>query len=345
MNLGELMNKKILIVGAGLSGAVVARFLAEKGFEIDLIERRNHIAGNCFDFIDENGILVHKYGPHLFHTNNSKVISWIQRFAQWIPYKHKVKAMLDDGELVTLPVNKYTAGIVGSDNIISTFFKPYSKKMWGVDLEELDPEIFNRVKVRDDDNEYYFPDDLFQAVPSGGYTLFVKNILDHENITISLETNFSKEMINNYLHCFNSMPIDEYYNYSFGSLPYRSVKFHTVVLPLPKIFDVATVNFTHDSPYTRITEWKNIPSHGCNKHLTVLTYEEPCDYLDNNMERYYPVKDASGLNRRLYDSYAAIHNPNVTFIGRCGQYVYLDMHQVISNSLSIAESWFAKANA
>lgn len=338
-----MTDKKILIVGAGFSGSVIARMLAEDGYLVNVIDKRDHVGGNCFDYIDENGITIHKYGPHLFHTNNLKVYEWLSRFTEWVPYKHRVKAMLADGRLVTLPVNNKTREIVGEDNIISTFYRPYSKKMWGIDLYDLDPEVFDRVKIRDDDNEYYFPDDAYQFMPKNGYTKTFERILNHKNITVSLNTSYFKSLSNDYFHTFNSMSIDEYYDYQLGRLDYRSIKFHNVKLPFPKVFDVAQINFTHEGPYTRLTEWKNIPCHGDNLAVTVLTYEEPCNYLDNNDERYYPVKDVAGSNKKLYERYKSLSvNGNVTFIGRCGQYLYLDMHQAISNSMAIANEFISK---
>ena len=154
---------------------------------------------------------------------------------------------------------------------------------------------------------------------------------------------FHKDMEDIYLHVFNSMPIDEYYDYSLGSLPYRSLKFHHVDLPIPRLFPVCQVNFTNTGPYTRVVEWKNIPNSPQNPLFTSLTYEEPCSYTENNNERFYPVKDANGQNRALYMQYKQIENPKTTFIGRLGQYVYLDMHQVISSSMATAEK-FVKDN-
>lgn len=333
----------ILIVGAGFSGSTIARLLAEAGCNIDIIEKRDHIAGNAYDYEDKNGIRVHKYGPHLYHTNNKKVHSWLSKFTDWDDYQHRVKAMLHDGNLVTLPVNSDTASVVGKENIVDTFFRPYTKKMWGLEIEELDPKILSRVPVRDDQNELYFPNDIFQALPANGYTSLVKNILDHPNIQVSLNTPFQKRMESNYDHIFNSMAIDEYYDYRHGALPYRSIKFHNVLLPMPKIFDVATVNFTHDGPFTRVTEWKNLPNHGHSDTYTLLTYEEPCCYTENNYERFYPVKDVNNLNRDIYKKYLELVPDNIDFIGRCGKYVYIDMHQAVSSSIAQAKK-FLKIN-
>ena len=330
----KINNRKILIVGAGFSGAVIARELAEIGHVVHIIDKRNHIGGNAFDFVNELGIRIHKYGPHLFHTNNRKVFEWLSKYTKWVPYKHKVKALLKDGTYVTLPVNNNTIKIVGRENIIETFVRPYSEKMWGMKLEEIDPQILNRVPVREDENEFYFPNDEFQYMPVDGYTKLFENILNHPNISIQLNEPYIKGIENNYLHCFNSMPIDEYYDYCFGELPYRSIKFESINLPMPKALPTTVVNFTHSGPNTRVTEWKHIPNHGENELATTITLEVPCDYKENNFERYYPVKDASGQNRELYLKYASIKNEKMTFIGRLGLYSYLDMDQCISNALN-----------
>jgi UDP-galactopyranose mutase len=309
-----------------------------------VIDQRPHIAGNAFDFTNDLGIRVHQYGPHLFHTNNKKVYDFLGQFTEWVEYKHKVKAQLSDGRYVTLPVNKETKSIVGEENVIDIFFRPYTYKMWGKTIEELDPSILNRVPVRDDDNEYYFPNDEYQYLPKDGYTNLIKNMLDHENIEVRLKAPFNPFAMNFFEHCFNSMPIDEYFDFCHGELPYRSIKFHNVTLPMTKVLPTGTVNFTHDGPYTRVTEWKNLPCHGDTDKYTTLTYEEPCDYRDNDMERYYPVKDIDGENRKTYEKYKDMVEGNMTFIGRCGQYVYVDMHQAVNSSIATAEK-FLKENS
>jgi len=336
---GIIMAKNVLVVGAGFSGAVIARELATRGYMVDVIDQRNHIAGNAYDYQNEVGIRVHQYGPHLFHTSNMKVVEWLSKFTNWVEYKHRVKALLSNGQYVTLPVNKETAQIVGSENVVDTFFRPYTKKMWGLEIESLDPSIIQRIPIRDDLNEFYFPSDSFQALPSEGYTNLIQNILDHLNIQVNLSTPFSHGMESKYLHTFNSMPIDAYFDFSLGELPYRSIRFHTVTLPIPSILPTATVNFTHDAPYTRVTEWKKLPLHGESQAFTTLTVEEPCDYKENGMERYYPVKDLAGANIDRYKKYKALTPENMTFIGRCGLYAYLDMHQAVSTALSISKEF------
>jgi UDP-galactopyranose mutase len=299
------------------------------------------VAGNAYDYTNEHGIRVHEYGPHLFHTNNKEVYDYLGKFTEWVPYHHKVKALLEDGRYATLPVNRETKAMVGEENVLDIFFRPYTKKMWGMELDELNPEIINRVPIRDDDNDLYFPNDAYQAMPKDGYTAMVQSMLAHANIQVMLETSYDKEDNWMYDRVFNSMPIDQYFDFKHGNLPYRSIRFETVTVPIPRALPSATLNFTHDGPQTRVTEWKNIPCHGDNKYSTTLTFETPCDYADNNFERYYPVKDADGVNRALYQKYKNEQPGNVTFIGRCGLYAYLDMHQAVNSALATVRKFLS----
>lgn len=331
----------ILVVGAGLSGATIARECAEAGHKVKVIDSRDHVAGNAYDYVNEYGIRVHKYGPHLFHTNNKEVFDYLSKFTEWVDYKHKVKAQLEDGRYVTLPVNRETKEIVGEENVLDIFFRPYTKKMWGVELDDLNPDIINRVPIRNDDNELYFPNDEYQAMPKEGYTKMVENMLHHHNIEVELNFYFNYGLEAEYDHIFNSMPIDQYFDFKHGKLPYRSIRFETVTLPIGSALPTATVNFTHDGPKTRVTEWKKIPCHGDNKYNTTLTFEEPCDYADNNFERYYPVKDRDGKNRELYELYKNETTEKMTFIGRCGLYAYLDMDMACNSALATARKFLS----
>ena len=322
--------QNILVVGAGFSGSVIARELVGAGHKITVIDQRPHIGGNCYDH-ELDGVRVHMYGPHLFHTNNLKVVEWLSQFTEWVEYKHKVKAYYKD-TFLTLPPNKQTQGIL-KDKLVDVIYKPYTLKIWGT--LDVHGDVINRVKIRDDDNEYYFPNDQYQYLPFNGYTELFNNILIHPSIKVKLNTSYHKDMEPEYNHVFNSMPIDLYYDYQYGELPYRSIKFHnktsnTFTMPTP------VVNFTDNDIYTRVTKWDMFPNHGTGE---LYTLEEPCDYKENNRERYYPVKDVAGLNRITYNKYKAIHNGKVTFIGRCGLYTYLDMDMAISSALSISNNF------
>jgi UDP-galactopyranose mutase len=323
---------KYLVVGAGFSGATLARCLAENGHTVEVIDQKSHVGGHAYDYTNSQGIRVHLYGPHLFHTSNDEVFAFLSRFTSWVEYEHKVVAELDSGAKVPFPPNAYTKSIV--DDVVETFYRPYTRKMWGKELEEVAPQILDRVPGRDDYEDRYFPNDTYQFLPEHGYTQLIKNMLDHENIRVFLDMCFLKTDEQYYDHVFNSMPIDEYYKYEHGKLDYRSIKFHTVNVPMPQHSVFPVINFTHDGPFTRMTEWKNFPGHGENEHWTTLTVEEPCDYKDNDMQRYYPVNDA--INKERYKLYKSIPNEKVTFIGRTGQYVYIDMHQAVNSSLRLA---------
>lgn len=338
--------KKILIIGAGLSGATIARQLAEKNHDVTLIEKRDHIGGNCYDYEDKKtNIRIHKYGPHIFHTSNEKVFKWLSRFTEWVDYEHKVVAEINSGELVPFPPNLNTLKSVKSSNLLNTFYRPYTEKMWGLTLEEINPGIIKRVPIREDYEDRYFPLDSFQKLPKKGYTSMIKNILNHNLIKINLSTPFDHKMMGEYSHIFNSMPLDEFFKYKFGYLPYRSIKFHNQIYNSSNLTPYPVINYTDNSIYTRHTEWKNFPSHGFNKDHTLVTKEEPCDFRDNNFERYYPIVDKKGLNYKLYKKYQSLIPKNMTFIGRCGRYVYINMDQAVSSSLSICINFINKTKS
>lgn len=382
----------ILVVGAGFAGAVAARELAEAGHDVVVVDQRDHIAGNAYDYVNEHGIRVHKYGPHLWHTSNDEVQEWASRFTEWVPYQHRVRALLDDGRTTPLPINPETIEAVFGDRFITwcknnspwdytgsaatafletlvehhpevknsrqhvensvgkelcaLFFEPYTKKMWGLGLEDLPSSVAARIPTNvESGDDRYFPKDKHQYLPKDGYTEMVRRILDHPSIEVRLST--TREQIEReyrtqlrcFHHTFTSEPIDTYYDCELGELPWRSIKLHTYSLPAPQLLDAPVINFTHDGPHTRVTEWKQLPAHGDNPWWTTLTVEEPCDYRDNGMERFYPVKTAHAVcpHRELYTRYKerAEREEHVTFIGRCGLYVYVDMHMAISSTLAI----------
>jgi UDP-galactopyranose mutase len=372
---------RILVVGCGFAGATFARELAAAGWAVDIIDQRNHIGGNAFDEVDENGIRVHRYGPHLFDTSNKRVMDWLTRFGEFVPYAHRVQALLPDGRCVGLPVNRKTINDVYGLSLTDTdsvqrflesqaaniaepanaaeylavhigfeltdlFFRPYTKKMWNLDLEELDATIVKRIPLRFDDEDRYFPEDIYQMLPRHGYTRLFENILDHPCIHTTLNVTFTSAMLGDYFHCFNSMPIDEFFDYRFGHLPYRSIRFHHHTVQFEySLGNAPTINYTDGGPLTRQTDWSHLPFHVAARgpHKTI-TYEEPCDYTDNNYQRYYPVKTSDGRYQAIYAQYRSLSDriPNVSFIGRCGTYQYLDMHQVINQSLIQATKWISQ---
>lgn len=368
---------RILIVGAGFAGAVHARELADAGFEVDVIDKRNHIGGNCFDYVHESGVRIHRYGPHLFHTSSQKVVDWLTRFTEWIPYEHRVVARLSDKRLVPLPVNldtinevfgtrfetadavtaflatksvarseitsaeEYLYSAIGTE-LTDLFFRPYTSKMWGMSLSEIDAAVVRRLQIRTSRDDRYFLDDSFQAMPKDGFTTLFERMLNHPRIHVRLSEAFDKERSEQYDFCFNSMPIDEYYSFTFGELPYRSIKFHLIEVPITQAQSRVVINYTDASPYTRETWWHVLPGHHiyCTNNV-VQTIEEPCDYRLNNFERYYPVKSKDGRFDLVYRRYAEqrSHGGHMNFIGRCGTYQYLDMHQVINQSLMNVQNW------
>ncbi|WP_312622345.1 FAD-dependent oxidoreductase [Agrobacterium pusense] len=376
------MKYDILVVGAGFAGACYARTLAEANYKVLVIDQRPHVGGNAFDFIDENGIRRHQYGPHLFHTNNEKVVEWVSKFGAWVPYLHKVRAKLSDDTFVPLPINLETINVffglkleteeqvrahLGSialkiknpqnaaEHLYSTigkdltdiFFRRYTKKMWSLDLEDMSVDVVKRIPLRFDRSELYFPNDKIQIVPRDGYTSIFQEIFRHKNIYLQLNEEFSKDSEGSFTHIFNSMPIDLYFDYEFGELPYRSIKFHHETSNMDLAQSWSVTNFTDDGPLTRQTAWHLLPHHHyLDTGRFTYTTEEPCDYRDNDFERYYPVKSADGRFDKVYQHYKdkAAQLAHMTFIGRCGTYQYLDMHQVINQSLAGAHHWL-RANS
>jgi len=368
--------KPVLVVGAGFAGAVYAHELAEAGVPVVVIDRRPSVGGNAHDCTNTDGLLIHKYGPHLFHTNMAKVVAWVSRFCELDEYRHRVQALLPNGKFVPLPVNITTVSEVYGRTFASTveldafmatvriefdeprnaaeylysqigksltdlFFRPYTRKMWNEELEDVHPSVVRRLQIRTDEQDLYFPNDKYQFLPRGGYTALFQSIFDHPNIVLSLNTGFSRELERDFDQVFNSMPIDEYFEFSLGELPYRSIRFHhrQEIGDAPKI---AVTNFTDEGPFTRETTWNALPGNQASGRLAI-TKEEPCDYRDNNLERYYPVRTADNRHVALYHRYKELadRDPKMAFIGRCGTYQYLDMDQVINQSLQNVRIWLS----
>ena len=373
---------RVIIVGAGFAGAVYARTLADNGHFVTIIDRRDHIAGNAHDSVDSKGIRVHTYGPHLFHTNNADVVCWLRRFSDFVNYEHSVTVR--DGErFLPLPISRGTFeayygrrfesdaefrlflnGIVeplenpvtAAELLRSTvgrpltdlLFRPYTRKMWGLSLEEVGADIVRRIAVIPTYEYRYFPNDRYQLLPANGYTELFAKILDHSSIDLHLGTAYDHAMRRDYDHVFSSAAIDEHYDFRFGELPYRSIRFHhrseaKGAHPQP----TPVVNFSDHGAFTRTTHWHMLPGHHVRETgLITATVEEPCDFRDNGYERYYPINDASGRSAALYDRYRGLAKTerDITFIGRCGTYRYLDMHQVINQSLMGAHHWLSAAH-
>ena len=368
---------KILVVGAGLAGSTIARILAENCFKIILIEKRDHIAGNVFDFVNINNERIHKYGPHLLHcSKKSEALLFLSRFTEWIKYEHRVRALLEDGKTTPLPVNqstlqdvfkksfkdeketkKFLDGIrnknlvpkntdelfessVGN-KLSNIFFRPYTKKMWGLDPKELAISIGARLPVRTNNDDRYFNDE-FQALPKNGYTKMVEKMLDHENIEVYLKTSFNKEMEKNYFHSFLSVPIDEYFNFSYGDLPYRSIIFDQRLEEGPDL-DAPVINFTDNSEYTRKTQWNLFPNSNDSKNnFKTITYEKPCSIDNNPGEYYYPVN--TNFSRQIFSKYEKLakRKPSITFIGRTGLFKYIDMIPAVQIHIKLAKNFIKK---
>ena len=373
---------RVLVVGAGLAGAVAARELADAGWLVDVIDKRPHIAGNCFDLLDKNGVRFHSYGPHLLHTSNKRVVAWLSRFTEWLPYEHRVSAALPDGRVAPLPVNRRTIEFVtGTDlpdetaardllesiavpienpanaeeylwskigiGMTELLFSRYTFKMWGLSLRQMDAAVVQRIPIRLDLEDRYFPKDIFQALPKDGYTKMFDRILGHDNISVRVNVPFEHGMLVGYGFVFLCMPIDEFFEFRLGRLPYRSIRFHhTQIEVATETTPTATVNYTDTSPITRTTYWHRLPGHWNGQNQATATSEEPCADHENGFERYYPVRTADGVPQQIYAKYAATAKamPGFAFIGRCGTYQYLDMHQVVQQTLVTVRKWIARAS-
>ena len=339
------MTQNVLVVGAGLSGATVARCLADAGIDVTVIDRRDHIAGNAFDTVDEpTGLRVHAYGPHIFHTNNRRVVDFLSRFTGWVPYEHRVMALLGDGRFVPMPPNDHTIAVVGADRLIDVLYRPYSRTMWGRELEALDTSILERVPIRPGTDARYFTDS-FQAMPADGYTAMVCNMLRHERIDVRLGVAYEPSFAGGFDHVFSTASIDEFYGFVFGTLPYRTIEFvNRYVGSVP--YRHATTNFTDGGEFTRYTDWRLFPNNpGGTPHRAdgLLTFERPKAFMDGT-ERYYPIKDSARANRALYESYSALADDRTTHLGRCGSYAYLDMHQAVNQAMTVVAGFISRSS-
>ncbi|HXF08265.1 MAG TPA: UDP-galactopyranose mutase [Candidatus Acidoferrales bacterium] len=355
------MTKDILIVGAGFAGAVCARQLADAGRSVLVIDKRPHIGGNAYDEQDGAGVLIHPYGPHIFHTNARRIIEWLSRFTDWRFYEHRVLASVD-GKLLPIPINRITlnslygvdldeAGAarwfervreprdpirtsedvvlnsVGRD-LCEKFFRGYTRKQWGLDLSELSAGVAARIPTRTNDDDRYFTD-TYQLMPAQGYTAMFRRILDHPNIRVELGLDyFAHRAELRAAHTIYTGPIDAFFDHCYGALPYRSLRFEHAHLPDVASFQpVGTVNYPNDHDYTRITEFKHLT--GQNHPGTSLVREYP----QAEGDPYYPIPRPE--NEALFKRYEALAKEcaNVSFVGRLAQYRYYNMDQVVGAAL------------
>jgi UDP-galactopyranose mutase len=352
-----------LIVGAGFSGAVLAERLASQaGKRVLLCDKRNHVGGNAYDFYDAAGVLIHKYGPHIFHTNSERIFSYLSQFTQWRHYEHKVLAHVD-GQLLPFPINldtvnrlygwnltsaeleRYLAGVAekrphcctSEDAVVSKigralyerFFKQYTLKQWGLDPSQLDASVAARVPARLDREDRYFLD-RFQFMPLHGYTRMFDAMLAHPNIHVALGADYRdvKEEIDAREVIYTG-PVDEYFAYCYGRLPYRSIRFELATHEREVFQPGPVVNYPNDHAYTRITEFKYLT--GQRHPSTTVVYEFPNDEGDP----YYPVPRPE--NAELYRKYKALADatPGVHFCGRLGTYRYYNMDQCVGQALAL----------
>lgn len=354
-----------LIVGAGFAGSVLAERLAVlQDASVLVVDRRNHIAGNAYDYYNDEGILVHKYGPHIFHTNSEKVFEYLSRFTAWRPYEHRVLTSVD-GQLVPMPINADTLNklyglnltchevadylekvaepreqIRTSEDVVVSkigrdlyqkFFRNYTRKQWDLDPSELDASVAARVPVRTTRDDRYFTD-RFQAMPRYGYTRMFEKILDHPNIKVMLNTDHAelKDEIQ-FQNLIFTGPVDEYFDYCYGRLPYRSLRFEHQTHDKPRYQEAAVVNYPNEHAYTRVTEFKYLTGQEHPKSSIVFEYPQA------EGDPYYPIPQPQ--NAELYARYKALAEalPNVHFAGRLGTYRYYNMDQVVAQSLALSE--------
>jgi UDP-galactopyranose mutase len=354
----------VMVVGAGFAGAVMAERLASQSNKrVLVVDRRPHVAGNAFDRLDEAGVLIHQYGPHIFHTNSRDIVDYLSQFTGWRPYEHRVLAQVD-GQLVPIPINRTTINRLygldlqteeeaaaflaaraepvetirtSADVVVSAvgqelyekFFRGYTRKQWGMDPSELDKSVTSRVPTRTNTDDRYFADS-FQAMPAEGYTRMFERMLDHPNIDLLLGVDYAEaRAAYPHDHLVFTGPIDEYFGYRYGKLPYRSLHFRHEIIDRERFQDAAVVNYPDESvPYTRITEYKHLT--GQEAPRTSITYEYPADEGDP----YYPIPRDE--NQTLFKRYEALAlaTSDVTFVGRLATYRYYNMDQVVGQALA-----------
>lgn len=365
-------SKDVAIIGAGFSGGVVAHVLAEAGFKCSVYEKRSHIGGNCFTERDaQTGVNKHVYGPHIFHTDNEKVWNFINQFAEFMPFVNRVKAIAKE-RVFSLPINLLTINqffnktlspdqarefiqttsdqtidepqnfreqalkFVGKE-LYESFFEGYTIKQWGLQPEELPASILKRLPLRFNYDDNYFSH-KYQGMPKNGYTEIFEKLFDHENIEVKLSTSFDRDKASSYRHVFYSGPIDHYFDYQFGSLPYRTLDFEVFYPDTNDYQGTAVLNYCDkDVPFTRITEHKHFSP--WESHEKTVCYREFSRECSEGDIPYYPIRLASEQTQLLEYMSLAENEDGVTFLGRLGTYRYLDMDVTIQEALEIAEEF------
>ncbi len=361
--------RDFLVVGAGFAGSVCAERLAAHGKRVLVVDRRPHIGGNAYDRVDEHGVLIHPYGPHIFHTNAKRIIAYLSRFTDWRFYEHRVLAQVE-GKLYPIPINRTTINAlyglaldedgvaawlektrtprdplktsedvvlnsVGPD-LCDKFFRGYTRKQWGLDLSELSAGVAARIPTRNNDDDRYFTD-TFQFMPAEGYTKMFERMLAHPGIEVRLGVDFEDvKATESFGHVIYTGPIDAYFGYRFGKLPYRSLRFEHQHLPDTAQYQpVGTVNYPNDHDYTRITEFRHLT--GQQHSGTSLVREYP----QAEGDPYYPVPRPA--NEALFKQYEALakQEANTTFVGRLAQYRYYNMDQVVGAALAAVDDILA----
>ena len=359
------MQVDVLVVGAGFSGAVVAERLAASGLRVLIIDKRPHIGGNAYDTRDAHGLLIHPYGPHIFHTNSMRIAEYLSRFTEWRKYEHRVLAHVG-GQLVPVPINIDTVNriyglqldettigeyfervreprnpvrtsedvvvnAVGRD-LYEKFFRGYTRKQWGLDPSELSASVAARIPTRTNHDDRYFTD-VFQNMPLQGYTVMFENLLDDTNIQVEVGVDYQAVAARlNVRHTVYTGPIDGYFGYCFGRLPYRSLRFeHEHLADMSQYQPVGTVNYPNDYEYTRITEFKHLTGEKAAGTSVVREYPQA------EGDPYYPVPRPE--NEALFKRYEdlARKETGVTFVGRLAQYRYYNMDQCVGAALKASE--------
>jgi UDP-galactopyranose mutase len=354
-----------LIVGAGYAGSVCARQLADAGKKVLVVDKRSHIGGNAYDEKDKNGVLIHPYGPHIFHTNSKKVFEYLSRFTNWRFYEHRVLAKVK-GEFFQIPINRLTinkvfgqhlkedeveafldtkripkAAVKTSEDVVlnsvgpelcDMFFRGYTKKQWNLDLSELSAGVAARIPTRTNDDDRYFTD-TYQFMPVDGYTKMFERILDSSNIDVELNVDFLADREKwNYQKIIYTGPVDAFYDHCYGKLPYRSLSFeHEHQSNVESLQSVGTVNYPNEEKFTRITEFKHLTGQKISGTSIVREYSKA------EGDPYYPVPNPN--NESLYKRYQekADAEENILFVGRLAQYRYYNMDQVVASALTLSE--------